>query len=241
MNNKPSQSYDFEDMPPVINLQTLALVFSAVMVGVFLAVVALPTWVPGLSASLFGPQPKAFWYLSRGSALVAFVILWFSMASGLIITNKMARMWPGGPTAFDLHQYTSILGLAFAFFHALILIGDAYINYSLAQVLLPFTSLNYYPFWVGIGQLGFYLWVIVVLSFYVRSRIGTRNWRLVHYLSYLLFGMTLLHGIAAGTDAGGLWIGRMYWFAGGSLLFLTIYRMLIHLKLPQRKTRQEPA
>ena len=241
MKNKQAQPYDFDEMPPVVAPRTLVLMFAAVMAGVLVAVVVLPDWLPGLSASLFGPEPKVFWYLSRGSALVAFIFLWLSMALGLIITNKMARLWPGGPTAFDLHQFTSILGLVFAFFHALILIGDAYINYTLVQVLLPFSSVNYYPLWVGIGQVGFYLWLIVVLSFYVRSRIGTRSWRLIHYLSYLMFGMTMLHDITSGTDTSGLWITRMYWFAGGATLFLTIYRVLIHIKLPAPKTRHEPA
>jgi len=40
---------------------------------------------------------------------------------GVTMTNKMARIWPGGPTAFDAHQYTSLLGLTFALFHAIIL------------------------------------------------------------------------------------------------------------------------
>jgi predicted ferric reductase len=241
MKTNNAEMIDLENMPPVVSLETLALMFIAVLVGVLMAVVALPTWVPGLSASVFGSEPKVFWYLSRGSAIIAFIILWLSMAFGLIITNKIARMWPGGPVAFDLHQYTSILGLAFAFFHALILMGDAYINYTLVQVLLPFESVNYQPLWVGIGQIGFYLWLVVVLSFYVRSRIGTRAWRLVHYLSYLLFGMTMLHGITSGTDSALPGVTLMYWIAGGTLLFLTIYRVLINLKLPARKVKREPA
>lgn len=241
MKTNNAENYDFDNMPPVVSLETLALMFIAVLVGVLMAVVALPTWVPGLSASVFGSEPKVFWYLSRGSAIIAFIILWLSMAFGLIITNKIARMWPGGPVAFDLHQYTSILGLAFAFFHALILMGDAYINYTLVQVLLPFASVNYQPLWVGIGQIGFYLWLVVVLSFYVRSRIGTRAWRLVHYLSYLLFGMTMLHGITSGTDSALPGVTLMYWISGGTLLFLTIYRVLINLKLPARKVKRELA
>ena len=40
------------------------------------------------------------------------------MALGLGITNKMARLWPGAPAAFALHEYVSLLGLAFAVFHA---------------------------------------------------------------------------------------------------------------------------
>ena len=44
--------------------------------------------------------------------------------------------------------YTS-LALAFALFHALILLGDRYIGYSPATLLLPFASHDYRPISVG--------------------------------------------------------------------------------------------
>ena len=90
------------------------------------------------------------------------------MAFGLFITNKMARARPG-PAAFELHEYVSLLGLGFALFHGLILMGDQFIHYNLAQVLLPFGSYGFKPFWVGLGQLSFYLSVVLVASFYVRQ------------------------------------------------------------------------
>ena len=104
------------------------------------------------------------------------------MALGLAITNKLARAWPGGPTIAALHDYTSLLGLAFGCFHALILTGDRYTNYTLAQVLVPFASVNYRPLWVGLGQIGLYLMGIVGLSLYVRRWIGYR-WSTVNVVS----------------------------------------------------------
>src|SRR3954470_23889652 len=62
---------------------------------------------------------NGFWYLSRSSALVAYVMLWASMAFGVSITNKLSRIWPGAPLTFDLHQYTSLLGLGFVVLHVL--------------------------------------------------------------------------------------------------------------------------
>jgi hypothetical protein len=84
----------------------------------------------GLSGSLVWDAPKGYWYLSRASAWMAFALLWLSMALGLLITNRLARVWPGGPNAFDLHQHVSLLALAFSLFHALILLGDRYVGYS---------------------------------------------------------------------------------------------------------------
>jgi predicted ferric reductase len=208
-------------------LHTLISMLLAVALGAFAAVIVLPNWLPGLSQSLLGSEPKAYWYLSRASAMLAYGVLWLSMAFGLIITNKLARLWPGGPVAFDLHQFASLMGLAFALFHALILMGDKYINYDLAQVLVPFNSTGYKPVWVGLGQIGFYLLAIVGSSFYVRKRLGNRRWRLIHYLSFLTFALALLHGVFAGTDSSALVVRVFYWATGASLLFLFIYRVLI--------------
>ncbi|MGB0383548.1 MAG: hypothetical protein ACPGWR_01880 [Ardenticatenaceae bacterium] len=226
---------------PAMAFQTLLMILVGVVVGVTSAVFILPTLLPGLSASLLGAEPKAYWYLSRTSGIVAYILIWLSMSLGVMITNKMARVWPGGPTAFDLHQHTALLGFALSLFHALILMGDRYINYSLFEILLPFTT-SYEPLWVGLGQVGFYLLAIVSFSFYVRKQITRRVWRLIHYFSFLLFLFVLAHGVMSGTDSGTLWATLMYWFTGASLLFLTVYRIVVSVagtpkKRPARKAK----
>jgi predicted ferric reductase len=220
-------SEEIEMSQPAISLGFVMLVFLGVVAGSLLALVVLPKWLPGLTFSLLGEQPKAYWLLSRGSAWSAFGLIWLSMVTGLMVTNKLARIWPGGPTAIDLHEYFSLLGLALGLFHALILMGDHYINYTLAQVLVPFNSLNYRPLWVGIGQLSLYLGLVVSLSFYVRKQIKPRTWRLIHYLSFAQFLMVLVHGIYSGTDAAAPWAIQVYYWSAASLVFLFIYRMLV--------------
>ena len=225
MNTNESGQQEFEQS--VVRLQTVLICMLAIIAGTLLAAQILPAWLPQLSTSLLGAEPKAYWFMSRGSAIVGFILLWMSMALGLVITNKIARVWPGGPTAFELHEYVSLLGMGFVLFHGLILMGDHYINYNLAQVLLPFASQNYRPFWVGLGQLGLYTWVVVNGSFYIRRKIGTRTWRLIHFVSFVTFGMAMVHGLASGTDSNTVWGMSMYWITGGSLLFLLMYRILV--------------
>lgn len=209
-----------------INIQFFLMVMLAMIMGVLLAVLLLPKWLPNMATSLTGTDPKAYWYLSRGTAFVSLSVLWISMALGLGITNKMARLWPGAPAAFAIHEYVSLLGLAFAFFHALVLLGDHYINFTLAQIFLPFTTVGYKPLWVGIGQIGLYIWVIVALSFYIRSTIGQKTWRVLHYLSFAMYGMGLIHGLFSGTDTSASWAQWYYWISGSSLLFLFVYRII---------------
>lgn len=203
------------------------LALAGAVAGGFAALAVLPTWLPGMVGSLIGPDSQVYWYLSRSSAIVAYVLLWLSMAFGLLLTGKMARVWPGMATAANLHQHVSVLGLAFALSHAFLLLGDRYIHFNLIQLVFPFTSVDYMPLWVGIGQIGFYLWAVVALSYYVRRKIGRRSWRVLHFASFAAFLTALAHGIASGTDSSAVWMQNLYWFSGASLLFLGFYRLLI--------------
>jgi predicted ferric reductase len=225
MNIQEAQT--IEEMNPVAGIQVLLLGALAIIAGTLLAAVILPTWLPGLADSILGDSPKVFWYLSRGSALVSYFLLWASMAFGLIITNRLARVWPGGAPAVDLHQYFSLLGLGFGLFHALILMGDRFIQMNIFQVLIPFNSQNYQPVWVGLGQVAFYIWILLVGSFYVRKQLGGKTWRLIHYSSFLMFALVTIHGLVSGTDSHTVWANAIYWISGGSLLFLLYYRIMV--------------
>ncbi|MBK8619341.1 MAG: hypothetical protein IPN96_20020 [Anaerolineales bacterium] len=209
-----------------VNIQTFLMFLLAMIVGLLFAVLVLPSWLPNMAFSLNGDAPKAYWYLSRGTAFVSLSLLWISMALGLGISNKMARLWPGAPAAFALHEYVSLLGLAFAVFHAIVILGDHYINFTLLQLLIPFSTVDYRPFWVGIGQIAFYTWAILAITFYIRPIIGQKSWRFLHYGSFGMYLLAIFHGLFSGTDTSAGWAQNYYWISAGSLLFLLIYRIL---------------
>jgi predicted ferric reductase len=220
------QNFSIEDAQPRVSPQAFFLYLLAAIWGVVIGVLLLQTVLPGMTQSILAAQPKVFWFLSRASAFTAYGLLWFSMVMGVGVTNKMAARWPGLGKTNELHQFVSILGIAFGLFHGLILLGDQYFAFKLAQVLVPFTVTGYRPFVVGLGQTAFYLWAIILVSFYIRKKIGSKAWRFVHYFTYLCYIGVLLHGLLAGTDAGTSAALVFYWVTGGALLFLTIYRVL---------------
>lgn len=226
MQDKAHTYERFDELSPAITPAVLLVMLAAAVGGALAAVAVLPSWVPGMSGSLQGEDAKACWYLARASGFVAYMSLWFSMLLGLLLTSRTARIWPGGPVAFDLHQYTSLLGLAFAIFHGLILLGDSYIGFTLLQVLVPFANQSYEPLAVGIGQLAFYLMALLVASFYVRRRISRQLWRALHFLSFAAFLLALGHAIWSGTDSAAPLASILYWLSGGSVLFLSVYRIL---------------
>ncbi len=227
--NEPYLPSEAESLEPAVPLQDVLFYILVILAGVLFAVNVLPLWQPGLTYSVSGSDPKVYWFLSRGSAIAAYWLLWLSVGLGISMTNKLAKIWPGIPSSYAIHQFTSILGLGFALFHGLILMGDHYMNFSLVQVLLPFTTQDYRPGWVGIGQSAFYVWAVIVISFYVRKLISTKTWRSIHYSSFAVFMAIMIHSIYSGTDTPTPWFHYLYWFSGGTILLLVVYRILAAL------------
>jgi predicted ferric reductase len=119
-----------------------------------------------------------------------------------------------------------MVGLGTAIVHGAVLLGDRYANYTPAQLLIPFGSpLARLP--VGLGQIGMYGLVLVVASFFIKQQIGRKTWRLIHFGSFAVFFLALIHGLASGTDTSAGSVQLLYWVSGGSVLFLTLFRVLM--------------
>ena len=115
-----------------LTLSTWMALIVAIAVGALGALVLLPMFSDIFAQSLVGKEAKGYWFLSRASGVMAYVLFWASMMMGLLMSTKTTRLWSTGPTFMAMHEFTSILGLLFAGFHALILLGDAFIQTDVA-------------------------------------------------------------------------------------------------------------
>jgi hypothetical protein len=166
---------------------------------------------------------KTYWFISRSSGVVAYVlitagVLWGLMQSGNLFRNHVSPL-----VTFGMHSFLSWLGLGFAALHAIILIGDGYIEIDLTRVFLPFVA-EYRPIPVGLGIIGFYLMLLLTLSFYARSYLGHKSFRLLHYGSFIAFVMVTLHSLYAGTDSRPLWL--LYTGSLAAVIALTVLRVI---------------
>ena len=194
----------------------------AVLCGAMVGLAVVPAWASLVAEALAGPRPKAWWLLSRATGLVAYAALCLAMWMGLAISNRWARVWPGGPMAVDVHRHASLLALGFALAHALALLGDRYVDFTLAAILLPFAAPTGLWLAIAAGQLALYTLALVVGSFYARRAIGARLWRAVHFATFALFALATVHGIASGTDSA----APLYWTGASTVLFLTVHRVI---------------
>ncbi|GIL27927.1 ferric reductase-like transmembrane domain-containing protein [Actinocatenispora comari] len=147
----------------------------------------------------------ALWYATRGTGVVALLLLTGTVLLGLLGPLRTASpRWPrfvvGG-----LHRNLSLLAVAFVGAHVATSVLDTYAGIGWWDAIVPFGSV-YRPFWLGLGAVAFDLLLAVIVTSLLRGRIRYRWWRAVHWLSYACWPLAIVHAWGTGTDAGGGWV-----------------------------------
>ncbi|MGH3397727.1 MAG: ferric reductase-like transmembrane domain-containing protein, partial [Streptosporangiaceae bacterium] len=145
------------------------------------------------------------WYTTRATGLVAMVLLTISMAFGLLSSVGYQR--PALPrfVTVGLHRNASLLALAFTAAHVITTVVDSYVNIPIQDAFIPFIS-SYRPLWVGLGTVASDLLLALTVTSLLRSRMGFRTWRAVHWTSYACWPVALLHGLGTGSDTPVSWV-----------------------------------
>ena len=150
-----------------------------------------------------GPSP--LWYLTRGTGLVSLVLLTATMALGnLQVSRWSSPRWPRFVT-LGLHRNLSLLVLVVLAVHIITAELDPFAPVGWLAVAVPFAS-AYRPVWLGLGTLAFDLLMALVVTSLVRSRLGYRAWKAVHWGAYVCWPIALVHGLGTGTDPRLGWV-----------------------------------
>jgi predicted ferric reductase len=147
---------------------------------------------------------EALWALGRGTGLVALVM--FTIALALGIASRSGRSLPGlGRFGIsDLHRTASLAGVGLVAVHLASLLFDPFAQLRVVDFVLPFLA-SYRPLWLGLGTLAVDTLVVVTVVSLLRQRLGPRVFRTVHWATYALWPVALLHALGSGTDAGTEW------------------------------------
>lgn len=195
----------------------------AVAVGVVIGATG-PTAAATLAGVWDSNRVSLPWLFERLFAFLAYGAVTASVIYGLLLSTKLLDAIAHRPVTFALHQDLAAFGVLFATIHGMLLGLDSKVPFTIAEIAVPGLA-PHAPLWVGVGQVSFYLMVAVVGSFYIRRRIGQRAWRLLHYLTFLVFVGATLHGLLSGTDSGAPWAWWMYVGAAMAVTFLLTYRI----------------
>jgi sulfoxide reductase heme-binding subunit YedZ len=175
-----------------------------------------------LAQALPATSDKAYWFVSRSSGVLAYLLLTGGVMWGLVQSGGILRPTIPPLLALGLHSFLNWGALAMSALHGLILLGDNYIKMSLPDIVIPFIG-PYRPFLVGLGVLSFYLMLLLSSSFYARKWLGQKTFRTLHYASYPTFLLVTWHNLGAGTDSGLMWLLSI--LSLGAVSILTLWRM----------------
>jgi sulfoxide reductase heme-binding subunit YedZ len=125
---------------------------------------------------------------------------------GLLMGGKFVR--GRGLELRGAHETIAIATLVAIVLHAASLLGDSFLNPSLADITVPFAS-GYKTVWTSVGIVAGWSTLILGLSFYARRRIGQKRWRSIHRFTVLAWWLGVIHSLGEGTDAGQVWFLAM--------------------------------
>ena len=166
------------------------------------------------------------WYATRATGLVALVLLTVSMMLGLLSSVRFQRpAWPRFVT-LGLHRNVTLLALGFTVVHVLTTVLDSFVSIPLPDAFVPFIS-SYRPIWVGLGAIAFDLMIALVITSLLRTRLGQRSWRLVHWSAYLCWPVAVLHGLGTGTDTPVAWVLVLTACCVLAVAVLTLWRLAL--------------
>lgn len=153
------------------------------------------------------------WYVTRASAITAYLLMFMAIIWGAGMTTGLIYRLANPVKAWLIHKYISVGLGAMVLVHMISLLFDEYLEFSVRHLLIPFAS-GFKPLYLTLGIASFYVLLIIVLSSLLFRLRWPRLWRAIHYLTYPLFVATLFHGLYIGTDSQSQAMQSVYWSTG---------------------------
>jgi len=116
---------------------------------------------------------QALWYVTRAAGADGLFAAVAVHGVGIAVASRIFDPALQGVFTYDFHQFISLLSIGFVALHVLVLLGDRYLPFSVAAILVPFAR-AVSPAVVGIGVIGFYLTLLVTITFTSAISSGSR-------------------------------------------------------------------
>jgi len=142
---------------------------------------------------------QLLWLTSRAAALTAFFVLAATLVTGQALRSAMFDGAVRNRDLSNLHRFLTVCWVPLVALHVLAMTLDGVARISPLDLVIPF-RVSYATLPIALGTIGFDLLLIVTVTGYLRARLDPAAWRWLHRLSYVMFGVFLLHALLAGTD-----------------------------------------
>jgi methionine sulfoxide reductase heme-binding subunit len=179
------------------------------------------------------------WIVLRAAGIGAYLMLFASVAFGLVATSAPFDKRFAKQSAISIHQFLSTVGLVLLGVHIGGLSLDAFVHFGPKEILVPGAS-TYRPVAVALGVIAMYAMVLVLVSSWMRRHYSAKLWRRLHVVAVPAFVLSMLHGIFAGADATRRWMYLIYVTTACIVVFLLVLRGLTVGLRPARRVQSSP-
>jgi predicted ferric reductase len=163
-----------------------------------------------------------FWLAARATGIVALVLLTFQVAFGLVLSHPHNKTtWKLSRTIFPWHDHLWVFVFAFLGVHIVSLVVDPKAGVSLSGAFIPGLS-QYRSAPVALGTLALYAFLVTALTARYTKLLPPGLWLSLHRLAIVIFILSWLHGILAGTDSEPL--RSLYLICGAVVIVAGAYR-----------------
>jgi sulfoxide reductase heme-binding subunit YedZ len=177
------------------------------------------------------------WYLIRSTGLVLLVLLTASVALGVLTTARWSTpAWPRFVSQ-GVHRNVSLVALVVLVFHIVLTVIDGFAPITWLDAVVPFSS-AYRPLWLGLGAAASDLFLAVLVTSFLRARLGYRTWRGIHLLSWAMWPVAVLHGLGTGSDSRMPWAYGVYLACAAVVLASCWARLAMGWRATSRATQR---
>lgn len=186
-------------------------------------------------------------WLVNATGWAAMLWAWGTTLLGLLVSGRRPTWLPGTTRTIErLHRTTSLTVIAMTLIHMLVFVvyefrhKDEGPRHVLSEIFVPLVSgdkAGDLTFWgIGVAGLGgFYLAIVLGLSYYFRHRIGVRAWRFAHRFSILVYVMAAWHTFLYSTE---IWFDgyqrTAFWVMQLPIALMVVARLLAPLRRSER-------
>lgn len=171
---------------------------------------------------------QVWWYATRAAGLMTWTTATASVVFGLLVSTRAVRARTG-PWFLDLHRFLGGVSLVFLAAHLGSLWADTYVEFGVEEIFVPGSS-PWKTEAIAWGIVAAYMLFAVQVSSLLRSQIGNKLWRVIHFLSFAAMVAGSYHAWTAGSDVD----NPVTWAIGGlgSLLVVALISMRLQRKDP---------
>lgn len=144
------------------------------------------------------------WYLNRSSGVVGLVLLSTATVLGILAVGGRPGTRLPRFVVQAVHRNVALIAVVAVAVHVATAVVDEFVDIRWWHALVPFAS-GYERVWLGLGAIGLQLLLVIVVSSLLRHRLRRRTWYSLHQAVYLLWLMSVLHGVGMGTDLADRW------------------------------------